>query len=126
MKKEIISTKLAPAAIGPYSQATKLGNLVFTSGVIPVNPETGIIPDGVEAQAAQAFTSLKALVEESGSSMDRVMKTTVFIKNMNDFGKINEIYSKFFPTPCPSRSCVEVARLPKDVLLEIEAICFTE
>jgi len=126
MKKEIIATRLAPAAIGPYSQATKLGNLVFTSGVIPVNPETGVIPDGVEAQATQAFTSLKALVEESGSSMDRVMKTTVFIKNMNDFGKINEIYSKFFPTPCPSRSCVEVARLPKDVLLEIEAICFTE
>lgn len=126
MKKEIVSTDKAPAAIGPYSQATKLGNLVFTSGVIPVNPATGVIPEGVEAQATQAFTSLKALVEASGSSMDRVVKTTVFIKNMNDFGKINEIYSAFFPQPCPSRSCVEVARLPKDVLLEIEAVCYTE
>lgn len=126
MKKEIISTEKAPAAIGPYSQATKFGNLILTSGVIPVNPETGEIPSDVQAQATQAFTSLKALVEAGGSSMANIIKTTVFIKDMNDFAKINEIYSKFFPTPCPSRSCVEVARLPKDVLLEIEAICYVE
>lgn len=124
MSKQIISTDKAPAAIGPYSQATKIGNLIFTSGVIPVNPATGELPEGIEAQATQAFTSLKAVVEAGGSSMDKVVKTTVFIKNMEDFAKINEIYSKFFPTPCPSRSCVEVARLPKDVLLEIEAICY--
>lgn len=124
MSKQIISTDKAPAAIGPYSQATKIGNLIFTSGVIPVNPATGELPEGIEAQATQAFTSLKAVVEAGGSSMDKVVKTTVFIKNMDDFAKINEIYSKFFPTPCPSRSCVEVARLPKDVLLEIEAICY--
>jgi len=126
MKKEIISTTAAPAAIGPYSQATRFGNLIFTSGVIPVNPKTGELPEGVEAQAEQAFSSLKGLVEAGGSSMDKVIKTTVFIKNMNDFGKINEIYKKYFPQPCPSRSCVEVARLPKDVLLEIEAVCYTE
>ena len=124
MSKQIISTDKAPAAIGPYSQATKIGNLIFTSGVIPVNPATGELPEGIEAQATQAFTSLKAVVEAGGSSMDKVVKTTVFIKNMEDFAKINEIYSKFFPTPCPSRSCVEVARLPKDVLLEIEAVCW--
>lgn len=124
MSKQIISTDKAPAAIGPYSQATKIGNLIFTSGVIPVNPATGELPEGIEAQATQAFTSLKAVVEAGGSSMDKVVKTTVFIKNMEDFAKINEIYSKFFPTPCPSRSCVEVARLPKDVLLEIEAVCY--
>ena len=124
MSKQIISTDKAPAAIGPYSQATKIGNLIFTSGVIPVNPATGELPEGIEAQATQAFTSLKAVVEAGGSSMDKVVKTTVFIKNMDDFAKINGIYSKFFPTPCPSRSCVEVARLPKDVLLEIEAVCY--
>ncbi len=126
MSKQIISTDKAPAAIGPYSQATKIGNLIFTSGVIPVNPATGELPEGIKAQAMQAFTSLKAVVEAGGSSMDKVVKTTVFIKNMEDFTNINEIYSKFFPTPCPSRSCVEVARLPKDVLLEIEAICYVE
>lgn len=126
MKKEIISTAQAPAAIGPYSQAVKFGNLVFTSGVIPVNPATGELPGTVEEQARQAFTSLKALVEAAGSSMDRVLKTTVFIKDMNDFGKINEIYSSFFPQPCPSRSCVQVARIPKDCMLEIEAVCYVD
>ncbi len=125
MNKEVITTDKAPAAIGPYSQATKFGNLILTSGVIPVCPETGEIPEGVEAQAKLAFTSLKALVEAGGSSMDKIIKTTVFIKNMDEFSKINAIYTEFFPTPCPSRSCVEVARLPKDVLIEIEAICYT-
>ncbi len=122
MQKEIISTDKAPAAIGPYVQATKLGDLVFTSGVIPVNPSTGEIPADVEEQARTAFTSLKALVEASGSSLDKVVKTTLFIKNMEDFAKINAIYAEFFTGTYPSRSCVEVARLPKDVLLEIEAI----
>lgn len=120
--KKVISTDKAPAAIGPYSQAIEVNGMVFTSGVIPVNPETGVIPEGVEAQATQAFTNLTNLIEAAGTSMDKVIKTIVFIKEMNDFGKINEIYAQFFKEPFPARSCVEVARLPKDVLLEIEAI----
>ncbi len=120
--KKAISTDKAPAAIGPYSQAIETNGFVFTSGVIPVNPATGEIPEGVEAQAEQAFSNMAALLEASGTSMEQVIKTTVFIKEMNDFGKINEIYAKYFTGIFPSRSCVEVARLPKDVLLEVEAI----
>lgn len=120
--KKVISTDKAPAAIGPYSQAIEVNGMVFTSGVIPVNPATGEIPEGVEAQADQAFKNMTELLKASGSDMGKVVKTTVFIKEMNDFGKINEIYAKYFSEPYPSRSCVEVARLPKDVLLEVEAI----
>lgn len=120
--QKVISTDKAPGAIGPYSQAIEVNGMVFTSGVIPVDPATGVIPEGVEAQATQAFTNLTNLVGASGAAMSQVVKTTVFIKEMNDFGKINEIYAKFFKEPYPSRSCVEVARLPKDVLLEVEAI----
>lgn len=119
--KEIKTTN-APAAIGPYSQAIQTGNVLFTSGQIPINPATGEIPSGVEAQARQALTNVKNLIEASGGSIDNVVKTTVFIKDMNDFAKINEIYAEFFTEPYPSRSCVEVARLPKDVLLEVETI----
>lgn len=126
MKKEIISSTKAPAAIGPYSQATRLGNLIITSGVIPVDPETGIIPDGIEAQTTRVLTSMKGLLEDAGTDMANVIKTTVFIKDMNDFAKMNEVYASFFPSPAPSRSCVEVARLPKDVLVEIEAIVNVE
>ncbi len=117
-----ISTANAPAAIGPYSQAIVSGSLLFCSGQIPINPATGEIPEGVEAQAEQALTNVKNLIEAAGSSIDNVIKTTVFIKDMNDFAKINEIYAKYFTEPFPARSCVEVARLPKDVLLEVEAI----
>ena len=120
--KNVIVTDKAPSAIGPYSQAIEVNGMVYTSGVIPVNPETGVIPEGVEAQATQAFTNLTNLVEASGTDMSKVVKTTVFIKNMDDFAKINAIYSEFFTKDCPARSCVEVARLPKDVLIEIEAI----
>lgn len=120
--KTVISTDKAPAAIGPYSQAIEVNGMVYTSGVIPVNPETGEIPEGVEAQARQAIGNLKNLLQAAGTDMDKVVKTTVFIKEMNDFGKINEIYADFFVEPFPARSCVEVARLPKDVLLEIEAV----
>ena len=102
--KKVISTDKAPAAIGPYSQAIEVNGMVYTSGIIPVVPETGEIPEG------------------SGTSMANVVKTTVFIKEMNDFGAINEVYATFFDGAFPSRSCVEVARLPKDVMLEIEAI----
>ena len=117
-----VKTTSAPAAIGPYSQAIISGNMLFTSGQIPINPETGEIPEGVEAQARQALTNVKNLIEASGGSMDKVVKTGVFIKDMNDFAKINEIYAEFFTEPYPARSCVEVARLPKDVLLEVETI----
>ncbi len=123
MKKEIIATDKAPAAIGPYSQAVKAGDMIFTSGMIPIDPATNtLVEGGIEVQAKQAISNLKALLEAAGSSMDKVVKTVVFIKNMDDFGKVNEIYSGFFTENCPARSCVEVARLPKDVLIEIEAI----
>lgn len=120
--KTIISTDKAPAAIGPYSQAIEVNGLVYTSGVIPVVPETGEIPEGIEAQANQAIGNLIALLNAAGSDEFKVIKTTVFIKDMNDFGKINEIYASYFTGDYPARSCVEVARLPKDVLIEIEAI----
>ena len=120
--KKVISTDKAPAAIGPYSQAIEVENMVYTSGIIPVDPATGEIPEGSVAQAEQAFTNMKNLLEAAGTSVDNVIKTTVFIKEMNDFGAINEVYAKYFTEPYPSRSCVEVARLPKDVMLEIEAI----
>lgn len=120
--KKAISTDKAPAAIGPYSQAIEVNGMIFTSGVIPVNPATGEIPAGVEAQAEQAFSNMAALLQAAGTNMEAVIKTTVFIKEMNDFGKINEIYAKYFTGTFPARSCVEVARLPKDVLLEVEAI----
>lgn len=121
--QKIISTDKAPAAIGPYSQAIEVNGMVFTSGVIPVEPSTGeVVEGGVEAQANQAFKNLCNLVEASGAKVENIIKTTVFIKEMNDFGKINEIYKQYFKEPFPARSCVEVARLPKDVLLEIEAI----
>ena len=120
--KTAISTDKAPAAIGPYSQAIEVNGMVYTSGVIPVNPATGEIPTGVEAQAEQAIGNLVQLLQAAGTSTENVVKTTVFIKEMNDFGKINEIYAKYFTGTYPARSCVEVARLPKDVLIEIEAI----
>lgn len=120
--KTAISTDKAPAAIGPYSQAIEVNGMIYTSGVIPVVPATGEIPEGVEAQADQAIGNLTALLEAAGTSTAKVIKTTVFIKDMNDFGKINEIYAKYFTETFPARSCVEVARLPKDVLIEIEAV----
>lgn len=120
--QRVISTDKAPGAIGPYSQAVEAGGFIFTSGVIPVNPQTGEIKESIEEQARQAFANLTNLIEASGAYVSQVVKTTVFIKEMNDFAKINEIYAEFFKEPFPARSCVEVARLPKDVKLEIEAI----
>lgn len=121
--KEIISTKKAPAAIGPYSQAVVVGDMIYTSGMIPIIPETGELEDGdITAQARQAISNLIALLEEAGSDAQSVVKTTVFIKDMNDFAKVNEVYATFFTDNYPARSCVEVARLPKDVLIEIEAV----
>ena len=124
--KKVISTTNAPAAIGPYSQAIEANGPVFASGQIPVNPATGEIPEGIEAQAEQVMTNMKNLLEAAGTSMENVVKTTVFIKSMDDFGTINGIYSKYFEKDCPARSCVEISRLPKDVLLEMEAIAVKE
>ncbi len=124
--KNVISTDKAPAAIGPYSQAIEVNGMVYTSGIIPVVPSTGEIPDGSVAQAGQAFENLSNLLQAAGTDMGHVVKTTVFIKEMNDFAAINEVYAKFFPSPYPARSCVEVARLPKDVMLEIEAVALKD
>lgn len=121
--KNIISTDKAPAAIGPYSQAVEVNGIIYTSGVIPVNPGTGgLAGSTVTEQAEQVFINLKNLIEASGSNMENVVKTVIFLKNMEDFAAVNGIYAKYFPQPYPARSCVEVARLPKDVLLEIEAV----
>lgn len=119
---KVVSTEKAPAAIGPYSQAIISGGLVYTSGQIAIIPETGELAAGLEAQANQVFKNLTELLKAAGSDMSRVIKTTVFIKHMDDFAAINAIYAKYFTQPFPARSCVEVARLPKDVLLECEAI----
>ena len=119
---KVISTDKAPAAIGPYSQARVVGNLIFASGQIPIIPETGALAEGLEAQAHQVFKNLGELLKAAGSDLSKTVKTTVFIKNMDDFGAINAIYAQYFTEPFPARSCVEVARLPKDVLLECEVI----
>ena len=117
-----VSTDKAPAAIGPYSQAQIFGGLVYTSGQIPVDPATGKIAEGVEAQAEQVFKNIANLLAAVGSDISKVVKTTVFIKDMNDFAAINAIYAQYFAERYPARSCVEVARLPKDVLVECELI----
>ena len=124
--RKIVSTKAAPAAIGPYSQGNIFGNLLFTSGQVPLDPETGAIEGStIEEQTEQVFKNVKAILEEAGSSFDKVLKTTVFIKDMNDFAAMNAIYAKYFTEGSyPSRSAVEVARLPKDVLVEIETIAY--
>lgn len=124
--RKIVSTKAAPAAIGPYSQGNIFGNLLFTSGQVPLDPATGeIVGSTIEEQTEQVFKNIKAILEEAGSSLDKVLKTTVFIKDMNDFALMNGIYAKYFTEGSyPSRSAVEVARLPKDVLVEIETIAY--
>ena len=119
----VISTDKAPAAIGPYSQAIEGNGMIYTSGMIPIDPSTGeLVTGSVEAQAEQAISNLEALLAASGSSIEKAVKTVVFISNMDDFGKINEVYAKHFKEPYPARSCVQVARLPKDVAIEIEAV----
>ena len=121
--KKIISTDQAPAAIGPYSQAVRAGDLLFVSGQIPADPATGeIVEPTIQAQAKRSLENLKAILEAAGASLDQVVKTTVFLKNMDDFVEMNRVYKTFFTTDCPARSAVQVAKLPKDVLVEIEAI----
>ncbi|MED3624602.1 RidA family protein [Neobacillus thermocopriae] len=117
-----IQTKEAPAAIGPYSQGVVVNNLFFSSGQIPLTAEGTLVTGDIKEQTHQVFRNLKAVLKEAGASLETVVKTTVFIKNMDDFAAVNEVYGEYFATHKPARSCVEVARLPKDVLVEIEVI----
>ncbi|GIN74319.1 2-iminobutanoate/2-iminopropanoate deaminase [Bacillus sp. J14TS2] len=119
---KIVSTNQAPAAIGPYSQGIVANQLFYSSGQIPLTPEGEIVAGGVVEQTHQVFRNLQAVLEEAGASLETVIKATVFIQNMDDFATINEVYGDYFSSHKPARSCVEVARLPKDVLLEIEVI----
>jgi 2-iminobutanoate/2-iminopropanoate deaminase len=118
-----ISTTKAPAAIGPYSQAIKVGNLVYTSGQIPIDPATGnFVEGGIKEQTRQSLTNVKAILEEAGLTMKNVVKTTVFMADMNDFADMNAVYSEFFAEPYPARSAVAVKTLPKGALVEIEVV----
>ena len=120
---KVISTKKAPAAIGPYSQAIHVGNLVYTSGQLPIDPATGTFPEGgIREQTSQSLTNVKAILEEAGLSMSHVVKTTVFLADMSDFAEMNSVYAEFFTEPFPARSAVAVKTLPKAALVEIEAI----
>ncbi|MBU3183701.1 RidA family protein [Clostridium estertheticum] len=123
MEKSIINTNNAPAALGPYSQAVKVGNVLYTSGQLAINPVTGeFINDDIKKATAQSLDNVKAILEEAGSSLDKVVKTLVFLKDMDDFAQMNEIYSKYFTTNPPARSCIQAGKLPKDALVEIEVI----
>ena len=124
--KQVISTHQAPAAIGPYSQAIRVGNLLYTSGQIPINPATGNFVDGsIKEQTRQSLTNIKAILEEAGLTMAHVVKTTVFMADMNDFADMNSVYAEFFSEPYPARSAVAVKTLPKGALVEIEVVANT-
>ncbi len=120
--KTVIATDKAPAAIGPYSQGIRAGALVFTSGQLPIDPATGAFPDTIEAQTKQSLENCRAILAAAGLTMENVVKTTVFLKDMNDFAAMNGVYATFFPTNAPARSAVEAARLPKDARVEIECV----
>lgn len=120
--KSVVSTDKAPGAIGPYSQAIKAGGLVFLSGQLPLDPASGQFPAGIKEQTHQSLTNAAAILEAAGSGLDKVIKTTVFLADMNDFAAMNEVYATFFSGAFPARSAVQVARLPKDALVEIECI----
>ena len=122
MTKTPIATEKAPAAIGPYSQAISTGNLLFVSGQTPLIPGTKDIPEGITAQSIQSLNNVKAILEAAGSSTDKVVKATVFLAEMSDFAAFNEVYSTFFKTPHPARSCVAVKTLPMNVMVEVEVI----
>ncbi len=120
--KSIVSTKNAPGAIGPYSQAVCANNMLFLSGQLPINTDTGLMPESVDEQTRQSLSNARAIIESAGATMRDVVKTTVFLSDMNNFGKMNDVYKEFFADNYPARSAVEVARLPKDALVEIEMI----
>lgn len=123
---QVVSTKEAPAAIGPYSQGIIVNNVFYSSGQIPLTAEGEMVNGDVQEQTHQVFKNIQAVLKEAGASLESVVKTTVFIKDMNDFGKVNEIYGEYFHMHKPARSCVEVARLPKDALVEIEVIALVK
>ena len=122
MSKKVIATEKAPGAIGPYSQAMRIGNMIFTSGQIPLNPATGEMVTEIAAATKQSLENVKAILEVEGATMDNVIKTTVLLRDMNNFVAMNEVYATYFPQNPPARSAVEVARLPKDAIVEIEVI----
>jgi 2-iminobutanoate/2-iminopropanoate deaminase len=123
---KVINTQNAPKAIGPYSQATLVGNLLFVSGQLPLNPFTGDITGDIKEQTCQSLSNLKAIMEAAGMGLCSVVKTTVYLSDMNNFVAMNEVYSTFFSSDFPARVAVEVARLPKDALVEIEAVAYKE
>ncbi len=120
--KSIVNTKNAPGAIGPYSQAVCANNMLFLSGQLPINKDTGLMPETVDEQTRQSLSNARAIIESAGATMRDVVKTTVFLSDMNNFGKMNDVYKEFFAENYPARSAVEVSRLPKDALVEIEMI----
>ena len=123
MSKKAINTEKAPKAIGPYSQAIQVGNLIYTSGQLPINPTTGAFPEGgIKEQTRQSLSNIQAILEEAGLTMSNVVKTTVFLADMNDFADMNAIYAEFFTQPYPARSAVAVKTLPKNALVEIEGV----
>jgi len=125
MKKVVIINKKAPAAIGPYSPAVKVGNLIFTSGQLSIDPKTGKMIEGdIEAKTRRALENLKAVLEPYSIGLENVVKTTIFLKDMDNFSRVNKIYAEYFKEKFPARSCVEVSRLPKDAEIEIEALAF--
>ncbi len=127
MSKQIVATDKAPKAIGPYSAAVRVGNFVYTAGQIGIDPATGeVVSGGVEAETRQALTNLKHILEAAGASLDDVIKTTVFLRDINDFAKMNGVYAEFFTANYPARSAVQVAALPKGVAVEIEAVAYIE
>ena len=122
MSKKIISTEKAPAAIGPYNQANVAGGFLFTSGQLPINPVTGQVPSSIEEQTIQVLENLKAIIEAAGSSMEKVVKCTVYLQNFSDFEVMNRIYSTYFPVNSPARATVEVSKMAKNALVEIDAV----
>ncbi len=120
---KVIQTQKAPAAVGPYSQAIEVNGLIFTSGQLPIIPESGeLIYDDIKKATARSLENIKEILQEAGSSLDKVVKVNIFLKDMNDFSSVNEVYSEYFTTNKPARSCVEVSKLPKDGIIEIEAV----
>ncbi|MCH5168217.1 MAG: RidA family protein [Prevotellaceae bacterium] len=120
--KKVINTQSAPAAIGPYSQAIQVGNMIYTSGQLPINPATGEMAEGIKEQTRQSLLNVQAILKEAGTGLDNVVKTTVFLADMNDFTDMNDVYSEFFAEPYPARSAVAVKALPKGALVEIEVV----
>ncbi|MFD3157615.1 RidA family protein [Haloimpatiens sp. FM7330] len=127
MDKTIINTKNAPGAIGPYSQGVKVGNFIYTSGQLPINPKTGeLVNDDIKNATKMSLENVKAILEKAGSSLDKVVKTLVLLKDINDFAAMNEVYGEYFTGDYPARSCFQVGKLPKDALVEIEVVAIAE